>query len=342
MVCLALASCERFFDISDQVGEGIVWMTFIPSNDYDTTFFSLQATTPLAGKVEPVLTRDESVEVLVNGSPLVMKKYDKLLPPERLQFYMTDYRFSPGDIVKAMAEVPGSGAVSANCVVPEEFPSFEWTTRTMPGKTDWQRLIVDLSYDDDGEGGCYGAAVVQYCEKAGQWEEIDPETGEKYWGELEYSTQTRYLSPDSMIDSNELSAFGETPVTASPRYYNTLSGNHPSVQIWSDSPRKSNVSEKHSFTFASKFFEYTDEYSEKYDGVRAHRNFYKYKYRLALFSISDSYYSYLKARYNNEHASADFSSTGLAPASFVYTNVEGGAGICGAYTVTYSNWIELH
>lgn len=336
--CAALASCERYFDISEQVDGGTVWMTFIPSNDYDTTFFCLQATTPLAGKADPVLTRDESVAVSVNGKPLEMKRHD-LSIPDRITLYKTGYKFSPGDRVEATASVPGSGSVSANCVMPEVFSSFEWTTRTLPRKGIYQKIVIDISYDGNGEGGWYGASVVQCCEKTGQWEETDPETGEKYWSEMEYSTQTRYLSPVPMIDSDEFSASGEDPVTASPRYYNTLSGNHPAVQIWSDPPQKSGVSEKRVFAFASQFFEYKDEYSEKYDGVRAHRNFYKYKYRLALYRFSESYYNYLKARYNSEHD--EFSGLGLAPPSCVYTNVQGGAGVCGAYTVIYSDWVEL-
>ena len=63
------------------------------------------------------------------------------------------------------------------------------------------------------------------------------------------------------------------------------------------------------------------------------------KYSLVLYRFSESYYNYLKARYNSDHN--DFSSLGMAPASFVYTNVSGGAGVCGAYVVSETDWIEL-
>lgn len=337
-VCLVLASCERYFDISKQVGDSTVWMTFIPSNDYDTTFFCLQATTPLAGLVEPVLTKNESAEVLVNGKPLEMKRDNKSIP-DRLTFYKTGYRFAPGDKVEAIAYVPDVGSVSASCTVPEQFPPFSWTTRVIPEDINGNTILVYLEYEDLGDGGWYGAAVAQICEKAGQWEETDPETGEKYWSELEYTTLTKYLEHVSMTDSNNLSAGGESPVTVSPKYYNSLSGKYPSVQIWSDTPQTDTASGLRSFTFASRFNEESDEYSEKYDGVRAHRNFYKYKYRLALYRFSESFYNYLKARYNSEHD--EISGLGLAPPSCVYTNVQGGAGVCGAYTVIYSDWIEL-
>lgn len=338
MICLSLASCERYFDISKQVDDGTIWMTFIPSNDYDTTFFCLQATTPLAGLTEPVITKNESVDVLVNGKPLKMKLDAKSIP-DRLTFYKTGYKFTPGDKVEATATVPDVGSVSASCTVPEPFPPFIWKTRVIPRNSSYNALVVDIEYEDPGNGGWYGAAVIQLCEKAGQWEETDPETGEKYWGELEFSTQVRFLAQVSMTDSNGISASGEDPVQVSPKYYNTLSGNHPKVQIWCDAPGTSNDSTRRSFSFASNFYEEPDEYSENYDGLRAHRNFYKYKYQLVLYRFSESCYNYLKARYNSDHG--NFSGLGFAPSSFVYTNVEGGAGVCGAYTVISSDTITI-
>ena len=65
--CIALVACERSFDITRQVGDNAVWMSFIPSNDYDTTFFIVQGTTPLAGTTDPLKTNGETVEVRVNG-----------------------------------------------------------------------------------------------------------------------------------------------------------------------------------------------------------------------------------------------------------------------------------
>ena len=334
--CIALAACERTFDISKQVGESTIWMSFIPSNDYDTTFFILQATTPLVGQTNPVKTSGESVEVKVNGQSLTMEKSDRSVP-DRLQFYATDHVFVPGDKVEVAATVPGTGSADASCVVPEPFPAFSWAARLVRRTEGSQALFVDIDYSDPGEGGYYGAVVCQYTEQESQWMDIDPETGEIHWGEVSHSTSTGFLSPCAMSEAEDLSASSENPVTVSPAYYNTLSGYYNSrqfVQIWSDVSSPTPSDGRRHMTFASRYYatpgrtEYRIGWTES-----------RYRYRLVLYRFSESYYNYLKARYNNE--SDEFSSMGLSPASFVYTNVRGGAGVCGSYTVIASDWIEL-
>ena len=334
--CIALAACERSFDISRQVGESTIWMTFIPSNDYDTTFFILQATTPLVGKTNPVKTSGESVEVKVNGQSLPMEKSDRSIP-DRLQFYATNHVFVPGDKVEVAATVPGTGSVDASCVVPEPFPAYDWSARLVRRSEDGQTLFVDIDYSDPGEGGYYGAMVCQYTEQDSQWMETDPETGEIYWGEVRHSTHTGYLSPCAMSESEGLSAASEDPVTVMPSYYNTLSGNYDyrqSVQSWSDAFSPTPADGRRHMTVASRCHE-TPGRTEYRIGWTESR----YKYRLVLYRFSESYYNYLKARYNNN--SDELSSMGLSPASFVYSNVRGGAGVCGSYTVIASDWIEL-
>lgn len=336
---LAVAvSCERSFDISKQVGESTVWMSFIPSNDYDTTFFILQATTPLAGATNPVLTRDESVEVKVNGHSLTLEK-DGRSVPDRIQFYATDHVFSPGDRVETVATVPGVGSVSASCEVPEPFPTFTWTARRVPRSSSNSFLmVVDVDYTDPGDGGYYGAVVMQYSEDDSQFEDQDPETGEKYWGEISHSSHTDALSPWPMVDSDALSAMGEEPITVSPKKNNTLSGWYPEVQIWNDTADSAPKDGRRRMTFASLCREspaHVDYTGGSFDGWAEH----SYKYQLVLYRFSESYYNYLKARYNSSNN--EFSQLGLSPASFVYTNVKGGAGVCGAYTVLASDWIEL-
>ena len=155
--CIALVACERAFDISKQVGESVIWMTFIPSNDYDTTFFILQATTPLIGKTNPVKTSGESVEVKVNGQSLKMEKSDRSVP-ERHQYYATDHVFMPGDRVEIAATVPGTGSADASCIVPEPFPAYDWSARLVKRSEGGQALFVDIDYADPGDGaGYYGA-----------------------------------------------------------------------------------------------------------------------------------------------------------------------------------------
>lgn len=339
-LCIAMIACERSFDITRQVGDSTVWMTFIPSNDYDTTFFIVQGTTPLAGTTDPLKTNRETIEVRVNGLPLTMKKDGRRSVPDRVQFYATDYVFSPGDMVEVSASVPGAGSVSASCEVPEPFPSYAWKARLVPRTSlSVYTMVVDIEYDDPGDGGYYGAAVVQYLESDTQWEETDPETGEKHWGKVRHETNTSSLSPCSLSDSDGFSAQAEGPLSVSPKRFNYLSGGvYQAVQIWCDTPSTVPVDGQRHMTIASHCYESPareDYTGGTHDGWSEHH----YKYKLVLYRFSESYYNYLKARYNIDHD--DFSSLGLAPPSFVYTNVKGGAGVCGSYTVISSDWIEI-
>ena len=338
--CIALVACERSFDITRQVGDNAVWMSFIPSNDYDTTFFIVQGTTPLAGTTDPLKTNGETVEVRVNGRSLVMKKDGRRSVPDRVQFYATDHVFSPGDMVEASAMVPGAGHVYASCEVPEAFPDYTWKARLVPRSSPTSfTMIVDLDYDDPGDGGYYGAAVMQYYEEDSQWENYDAETGEKYWGEIYHTTHTGSLAPSGLANVDDLlSAQGEAPVSVSPKHFNTLSGSYPRVQIWRDPPFTVPSDRHRHMTIAARCSEqpaHTDYTGGNTDGWTE----YRYKYRIVLYRFSESCYNYLKAQYNVSNN--DFSSLGLAPPSFVYTNVNGGSGVCGAYIVISSDWIEL-
>lgn len=339
-----LCGCERTFDISGQIDEGTVWMSFIPSNDYDTTFFIVQATTPLAGSVVPVLTSGESVEVRVNGQTISLEKNYRSVP-DRLQFYATDFAFHPGDKIETVATVPGTGAVSASCRVPESFPNHTWEAKLVKNKGTGT-LFIDLEYDDnDDEGGFYGAAVLQDSEEDEQSEEIDPVTGERYWTEIRHYSRTISLQPSAMTSMGEMSAASEDPVSVIPRYYNYLSysreqGLQPYVQIWKDVPGSVSSGGRHRISLALRCNEADARFEfNGNENVGSYWTETSYKYQIVLYRFSESFYNYLKAQYNKEHNG--LSAVGLAPASFVYTNVKGGAGVCGAYTVNASGWFGL-
>ena len=342
--CIALVACDRYFDISDQVGEGTVWMSFIPSNDYDTTFFILQATTPLVGVTKPVLTRDESVEVKVNGQTLSLEKNARSVP-DRLQYYATTYAFKPGDRVEAVATVPGTGSVNASCEVPEPFPAYNWKARLARRSSEDYTLYIDLDYADSDKGGYFGAAVVEYCEIDSQSGLEDPETGVIEWGEVEHmTTSERSLYPSSLSDGEGLAAGSEDPVSVSPRYYNYFNlneeGRNGNVQIWYDPADSAPAGGRRQVTLAVR----PDYISGEKDYHVANEGYHHVVtrhciFRVVLYRFSESCYNYLKAQYNGQ--TSDFSEVGLAPASFVYTNVKGGAGVCGSYMVLSSDWFEL-
>lgn len=333
-----VTSCERSFDISRQKEASTMWMSFIPSNDYDTTFFYLQATTPLGGPTSPVLTLDETIDVQVNGQPVTLCKSSRSIK-DRLQTYYTDRQFSSGDRITAAATVPDVGSINAECLVPESFPDFVWTAKLVALSKFNHKLLVDIEYDAQGSADYYGVRVVQLEEIDSQEELYDNETGEKYLSELHHSSNIKDLVPIPLSESDYPSPQSEEPVCISPAYFNYLDGSkYSEVQIWRDVPGSTQSDGSKHMIIASKcnILPARTEYSSM--GLDSWTE-YRYKYKLILYRFSDSCYNYLKARYNSSHS--DFTSIGLTPASFVYTNVFGGSGICGAYTVSSSDWIEI-
>lgn len=341
-VLAVLAACERSFDISKQLGDGLVWMSFIPSNDYDTTFFIVQGTTPLVGYPEPRKTSGETISVTVNGRPLELEKSERSVP-DKMQFYATEHVFEPGDLIEAGASLPGMAPVSASCEMPGNFPDYTWKLRRPKASQDRWALYADIDYaDPKDEGGFYGAAIVQECAIDGQLAEWDPENGEWVWGEVTHDVLTTWLRPSALTDIGSLSASSEDPVIVTPDIYNYMSGYfeemHP-VQIWKDMPGYAGADGRRSLTLAATFHEGSKRFDIEVPGEYARWQERHYTYRIVLYRFSESFYNYLKAQYNNN--GSEFFELGLAPVSYVYTNVRGGAGICGAYTVVSSNPLEL-
>ena len=341
-VLAGLAACERSFDITKQLEEGVVWMSFIPSNDYDTTYFIVQGTTPLIGYPEPRRTSGESVSVKVNGQSLELAKSNRSIP-DRMQFYATGHVFSPGDIIEVAATIPGLDAVGASCEMPGLFPDYSWKARSPETGKDRSTLYVDIDYaDPKDKGGFYGAVVFQRADTDSQEANWDPDAQEWIWGEIVHRVDSIGLTPTAMTDLGSLSAASETPISVRPRNYNYMSGgmsNSPVVQIWKDMPGYTPKDGRRHHIIASTFYESARSSYYEYPENLIRKTERCYSYRIALYRFSESFYNYLKAQYNNN--GSEFFELGLAPVSYVYTNVHGGTGVCGAYTVTSSDWIEL-
>lgn len=341
-VLAGLAACERSFDISKQLEEGVVWMSFIPSNDYDTTFFIVQGTTPLIGYPEPRRTSGESVSVKVNGQSLELEKSDRSIP-DRMQFYATEHVFSPGDLIEVTATIPGLDAVSASCEMPGLFPDYTWKARRPEAGKNRSTLYVDIDYADPGdEGGFYGAVVFQRTDTDSQEAKWDPDAKDWIWGEIDHSSYSSGLIPTAMTDLGSLSAASEKPVSVIPRYYNFMKGGEsdPTVQIWKDMPGYTSKDGRRHLTIASTCYYASKSFYYEYPESLIRKVERRYSYRIVLYRFSESFYNYLKAQYN-KNTGIELFELGLAPVSFVYTNVHGGAGVCGAYTVTSSDWIEI-
>lgn len=363
---MALSACEKEFNIEKQMKDGMTYMKFVPSNNDDTTFFFVQATTPLKTGMNPAKTEGETVSVTVNGTPVTLTKDAKKSKEMGSQIYWTKYVFKEGDEVVAEASVPGRKAVSAATTVPGSGPDFKWTSR-IEGNTESEgkQLCFDIEYENKpGFTGRYGVAV--RCEETRVFQSYrvyrdNPDVIE--WDEPETVVSVRDEYPASVFDMT-LTSLGQEPLVLSPSTLNrdyrwnqrydengypiVGSMNMQSyVMSWVDVPGKAPQTGHQQIRvhYRGDAYDTDAEVPEDYwnwvwagdvfIGVKSH---YEYRYSLLFYNYDENCFNYLKAKENEEN---EFALFGLAPSSFTFTNVQGGVGVCGSYIVSASPWFTI-
>lgn len=282
---LAICSCESTFDVEGQMGDGVVRISFAPSNDHDSTFFYVQATSALKNGNQAVKTSGETVSATVNGKVITLEKAPERCQKNGYQAYWTKYQFRSGDEIRVEASVPGIESVYSNTTIPASFPEVNWNYQTADGQ-----ICFDIEYDNlPSNSGYYGVAImaenrdgsISYCTPAETegFQQFQPERINENWQGESYSR----------------------------------------VLAWTDIPGKS-----------SKACRQQIRAIEADDAIR---------YRLVFYSFDENSYNHLRAQENIR--SDRFAIAGLAPVSYAFTNVRNGAGVCGSYMVSETDWFEV-
>ena len=355
LCAVTFSACEKEFDIERQMKEGMTYMKFIPSNENDTTFFHVQATTALKDGMNPVNTSGETVSMTVNGAPVTLTKDLKKSMDGRSQIYWTKHVFEPGDEVAVEASVPGRKPASAVTTVPGERPDFKWKARLeVSPDTYGKQLCIDLEYvNKPGFTGHYGVAVRYERTSVMQSFRIyrnNPDEIE--WGEPDTRVEIMDEYPATAFDL-ALTTLGQEPLVLDPgslnrdrrwsQYYVAPSN----VVSWVDVPGKDSrtVRRQIRVSYNGTYGNYEDSIPEDFwdwewagDVFSGFKCSSTYRYKLIFYNYDENCYNYLKARENEENELALF---GLAPASFTFTNVENGVGVCGSYMVSESDWFTV-
>ena len=364
LCAVALSSCEKEFNIERQMKDGMTYLKFVPSNDDDTTFFYVQATTAMKDGMNPAKTAGETVSVTVNGTPVALTKDLKKSADDRSQIYWTRHVFKPGDEVVAESSVPGRKPVSASATVPGEGPEFKWKARLEVSPDSYgKQLCIDLEYiNKPGFTGHYGVAV-RY-ERTSVREPFfiyrdNPDVIE--WGEPETLVEISDEYPSSAFDL-ALTSLGQEPLVLNPgslnrdyrwnqhygeEYYDPgyySWGTVSNVVSWVDIPEKEARTSRQQIrvNYNGSAGDYEDVIPEGFwdwewagdifTGIRSRST---YRYKLVFYNYDENCFNYLKAREIEENDLALF---GLAPASFTFTNVKDGVGVCGSYMVSDTDW----
>lgn len=286
IAALAFCACERDFDVKDQMSDGVVRISFAPSNDHDSTFFYVQATSPVKNGYKAAKTAGESVSATVNGKAITLEKAPQRSSKDGCQAYWTDYKFRSGDEIMVEASVPGIEPVYSSTTVPASFPEVRWDCRAEDGQ-----ICFEIEHGDTpSASGYYGVAVMaqssdgstSYCTPA--------------------ASEGLHIFQPERINENWLQAECSSKVLA-----------------WKDLPGKS-----------SKTCRQQIKVLKADDAIR---------YRLVFYSFDENSFNHLRAQENI--LNDKFAIPGPAPVSFAFTNVRNGAGICGSYITSETDWFSI-
>ncbi|MCQ2161518.1 MAG: DUF4249 domain-containing protein [Bacteroidales bacterium] len=358
---LAISSCEYEFEIEGQMSDSQTYIRFVPSNESDTTFFFIQATTPLKDANNPSRTEGESVKVLVNGTAINLEKQEDVGGEFSSKVYATTHKFNPGDKIELEASIPGRKTATASTSVPQEFPQPKWSYKIDRGNGGYvydKGVCFDIEYDNAlGNSGRYAVAVLE--ERSYQQDEWygNNVTGEYGWTEHNPLVGVNDCSWYMPVD-NTLSTLGQEPLIFRPARLNwdNRSWNHgddwytsPSfydAMAWTDIPEKTGG--KGTYQVYVRYNK--DSVDESYPNPEnwdpdvptegyGYRTTRSYRYKLVFYSFDEASYDYQKAQENN--SGSVLAGIGLAPASMTYTNIRNGVGVCGAYTVSETDWFKI-
>lgn len=355
---LAFSSCEYEFEIEGQMSDSQTYVRFVPSNESDTTFLFIQATTPLKDASSPVSTVGEKVQVLVNGTAINLEKQEDVGGEFTSKVYATTHKFNPGDRIELEASIPGRKTATASVTVPQTFPQPKWSYK-IDNTSDWHSgLCLEIEYDNaPGNSGRYAVAVLE--ERSFQEDRWygNNVTGEYGWTEHEPNVTVGNCSWYTPVD-NTLSTLGQEPLIFRPAMLNWDSRTFAHGDDWYSSPRFvdamawTDIPEKtsgkgthHIYVMYNK-----DEVHEAYPDPskwdpdiptegEGFRKTWSYRYKLVFYSFDEASYDYQKAQEND--SGSVLAGIGLAPASMTYTNIRNGVGVCGAYTVSETDWFKI-
>ncbi len=315
IAALAFCACERDFDVKDQMGDGVVRISFAPSNDHDSTFFYVQATSPAKNGYQAVKTAGESVSATVNGRTITLEKVPGRSRKNGCQAYWTGYRFQSGDEIVVEASIPGIESVYSSTKVPASFPEVRWNSRTEDSQ-----ICFDIEYENrPSASGHYGVAVMT------ERTTIEEEYRDGRWDITSSCTSIYSSEPQSSL-SGKFLVF--QPERINDNWKPDPQSKDSRVLAWTDIPGKSADTGKLQVRVPAGM-----DSVEENDGFRTTCT---YRYRLVFYSFDENSYNHLRAQENIRDDK--FAIPGLAPVSFAFTNVRNGAGVCGSYLTSETDW----
>lgn len=309
IICLilpaVLSSCTYHFELDEvDACEKLVLYCF-PSNK-DTTVIQLSKSVPVS-KREPLdkCVRNADIHFTVNGKEQAIYWNEDSTSSLPAQCYYTLGKWGKNDCLRLQAASTGLPAITAQTVMPDNFPLKE-VRLVRKGDSDNTLQVLVTFKDDGGTNDYYGIRLIK--------KEITTKDGDKNisFQSVEFDLKDEPLL-NNLSDLDEIFMFSN-------RFFQNL-------YIWDDEkiPGKE-------YTVRLNM-DYQKDYDVDWDNFS-----YREEYKIYLYKFSPEFYSYFKTLNNINNN--DLGNHGLSPMLHHYTNVSNGIGVVGACQITETEWLK--
>lgn len=312
LAAMVVCGCEMEFEV-DAPTSSKLYLQCLPGAS-DTTIVQLYTTVPVGAVYKGSEFLDTAeIDFRINGVAREVKHAGENTGSVMKGCWYIIDKISPEDVVEVRASAKGVDAIHAATVIPPRFPEFSFN---------YTGNAVSVKFKDDAETEDYYGMIV-YCECTTESEHI-------------HKVETLWLEPSNEADGlwgARLSTnYLDVPFCGwAYGYFKSI------VRVWND--QKCNGKDMNlSLSLGNAYFSepgYRDEEGRWHVDIPYTQTI---RYKLRLYRFSKEFYQYAIALDNVENNR--FSSMGLAPASYAFTNVENGVGILAGCSMIETEWIE--
>lgn len=295
------ASCEVELDLPPMQNEPKIYLQSFPglqtssgNETADTLFFRIQRTRPI-GQPASYEPFFPEIRLTVNGEPVTVSHYPGNDPGSALpgEGWFAVQSLQSGDRIDLSIREAGLPEASSHTVIPEAFP--EANIRLIPNQ-DYHTVSVSF-HDDPATRDAYGLQVIEA-------RTVTYEDG---------SSQTYYNPVIPMSGGTDLFGSAASVLDFSFDGYR-FSSPRSQIRCWSDEQFSGK-----DVTLSLRINAAEEQPDESIS------------YRIRMFRFTPEFFRY--ATMLNHIENNSLAEVGLAPASFSYTNIEGGVGILAGYSV---------
>ena len=340
LILLLALSCERIIDYPVDENGRIYVDAVVGTEDADR--INLVVSRPAFGS-EAVSAEDIRLSLTNDGKSVeLVRDMDYESDIEGEISYLVHGDFQPGQKLELRAEAEGLPSVKALTSVPARMPDVEVTCREVKSYRDdeeysgssslrtlWElHLTMDERPDKDSFFGVQVLKEVSY--------DTLGKVPEHHWEDYENAGKTEY----DALHINSKSGEGGSISSVEKELMVAFAGGDMRV-LAAEADGDASVLDVYVYPTNSHRRSGSYHYNEAGEEVWEWEVQEIYKYKIIVYRLSPEIYHCFRARYMIDMADVPIH-LGFTPATYTYTNIEGGLGMFGAVSTYESDWIRFN